>query len=82
MRRKVAEQAEMSEEKLEAALPRMLEGLNAVEERLGIRLGPSTPSERKHENYTNNFLVSYMENEPVEARKALVESATMRRCLG
>ncbi|HYY92801.1 MAG TPA: phosphoenolpyruvate carboxylase [Candidatus Dormibacteraeota bacterium] len=82
MRGKVAEQAEMSEEKLEAALPRILEGLSAVEERLGIRLGPATPSERKHENYTNNFLVSYIENEPVEARKALVESATMRRCLG
>jgi hypothetical protein len=39
-------------------------------------------TQRKHENLTNNFLISYLEGEDTEAKKALIEAAKLRRCLG
>ena len=53
-----------------------------MEQKLGIKLGPRTPTQKRHENFANNFLIAYLEREDVEARKALVEAAKMRRCLG
>jgi phosphoenolpyruvate carboxylase len=53
-----------------------------VEEVFDIKLGPRTSSQRKHENFTNNFLLSYLEDEEKEAKKALVEAAKLRQCLG
>jgi hypothetical protein len=53
-----------------------------VEEKLDVKLGPRTSTQRKHENFTNNFLISYLERENEEAKIALVEAAKLRKCLG
>jgi phosphoenolpyruvate carboxylase len=79
---KVAERAGMNEEKLKIVLTKILNDLKAVEENLGVKLGPRSPTQRRHENFTNNFLISYMEREESEAKKALLEAARLRRCLG
>ena len=82
MHRKTAERVGMNEEQLKTALTKIMGELKATEEKLGIKLGPRTPTQRKHENFTNNFLISYIEREDDEARKALLEAAKLRRCLG
>jgi phosphoenolpyruvate carboxylase len=82
MRSQLSKRADMSEEKIKNALTNILEDLQAVEETLGVKLGPRGVSERKHENFTNNFLLSYLQKDDVEAKKALLESAKLRKCLG
>jgi phosphoenolpyruvate carboxylase len=82
MHSRVAKRANMNADNLHLALTRILADLKAVEERLGIKLGPQTLEHRKHENFTNNFLINYLEGEETETRKALIEAATIRRCLG
>jgi phosphoenolpyruvate carboxylase len=82
MHQKAAERAGASEEKIKFALTKILGDLQAAEEKLGIKLGPRTPTQKRHENFANNFLISYMEREDDEAKKALVEAAKLRRCLG
>lgn len=82
MRKKAAQRAGMNENKLKIVLTRILDDLKAVEEKVGIKLGPRSPSQKRHENFTSNFLISYLEREDDEAKKALVESAKLRRCLG
>jgi len=82
MHQKAAEQAGTSQEKIKTALTRILSDLQTAEEKLDIKLGPRTPTQKRHENFANNFLISCMEGEDDEARKALVEAAKLRRCLG
>jgi phosphoenolpyruvate carboxylase len=82
MHLKAAKRADMDVDKLRLALTRILADLKTVEEKLDVKLGPRTPTQRKHENFTNNFLISYLEREDEEAKKALVEAAKMRKCLG
>ena len=79
---KLAERAGMSAESLRGAIARLLEDIEAIEENVGIKVGPRSLTERKHEDLTNIFLISYMEHEDSEARTALVEAAKLRRCLG
>jgi hypothetical protein len=61
----------MSEDKLKAGFRAILEDLNSVEENLKIRLGSRGVIQRKHENFTNNFLLSMLK-----------EAAKLRKCLG
>jgi phosphoenolpyruvate carboxylase len=82
MHRKVAQRAEMNEDKLRIALTSILEDYKSTEDKTNIKLGPITPAQKRHENFTNNFLISYMEHDEQEAKKALIESAKIRRCLG
>ncbi len=82
MHQKAAKRAGMDVDKLSLALTRLLADLKTVEEKLDVKLGPRTPTQRKHENFTNNFLISYLEREDDEAKKALVEAAKLRKCLG
>ena len=82
MSQKTAKKANMSEEKLKSSLSNIFDDLKTAEEKLSIKLGPRGVSGRKHENFTNNFLLSYIQNEDDEARKALIESAKLRKCLG
>ncbi|NLE05994.1 MAG: phosphoenolpyruvate carboxylase, partial [Crenarchaeota archaeon] len=82
MHTRIAKRANMDVDNLRLALTRILADLKAVEVELDIKLGPRTTSQRKHENFTNNFLLSYLENEDKEADKALVEAAKLRKCLG
>ncbi|MGB9914921.1 MAG: phosphoenolpyruvate carboxylase [Candidatus Bathyarchaeales archaeon] len=82
MPEKTAKRAGMNAEQLRTALAKVMEDLQGVEETIGIKLGPRTLLQRKHENFTNNFLISYLEREDEEAKKALLEAAKLRRCLG
>lgn len=82
MHQKVAERAGMSEDKLKAALAQILEDLTAIEENLGVKLGPRTLSQKRHENFVNNFLISYLEHEDSEANASFLEAAKLRKCLG
>jgi phosphoenolpyruvate carboxylase len=82
MHQKVAKRAAASQEKIKTALTRILGDLQTAEDKLSIKLGPRTLTEKRHENFANNFLISFMEREDDEARKALVEAAKLRRCLG
>jgi phosphoenolpyruvate carboxylase len=82
MRSKAAKRAGMNEDTLSLTLAKILEDYKAVEEMLGVKLGPRTTTQRKHENFTSNFLISYVDQEDDEARKALIESAKLRHCLG
>jgi phosphoenolpyruvate carboxylase len=72
----------MSEEKLKTALTKIAGDLKAAEENLDVVLGPKSPTQKRHENFTNNFLIAYLEREDDEAVKALVEAAKLRKCLG
>jgi phosphoenolpyruvate carboxylase len=63
-------------------LAKVIEDLQATEETLGIKIGSRTLAQRKHENFTNNFLISYLERENEEAKKAFLEAAKLRNCLG
>ena len=78
----VAERSEMSRQNLKNSLTKILDCLKAAEESLGIKLGPRSPAQRKHENFSNNFLISYLEYEDTEARTSLLQSAKLRRFLG
>ncbi len=79
---KVAKRAAMSREKLRIALGGLMSDLATVEELFSIRLAPGTYTEKRHENFINNFLISYIENGENEARTAFLEAARLRRCLG
>src|SRR5207244_10074254 len=82
MNQRVAKRAAMDEEKLRAGLGRLMSDLAVAEELLSIRLGPSDNVSRRHENFINNFLISYLDNEDNDARVAFIEAAMLRRCLG
>lgn len=82
MHPRIAKRANMNVDNLRLALTRILADLKTVEEKLDVKLGPRTSTQRKHENFTNNFLISYLEHEDKEAGKALVEAAKLRKCLG
>jgi phosphoenolpyruvate carboxylase len=79
---KVPKRARANGEKLKIALTNVLTDLQTAEEKLGIKLGPRTLTQKRHENFANNFLISYLERKDEEAKKALVEAAKLRRCLG
>jgi phosphoenolpyruvate carboxylase len=77
-----AKRSGMSEEKLKDALTTVIEDLNTAEQKLNIKLGPRGFAQRRHENFTNNFLLSFLQKQDAEAKTALVESAKLRKCLG
>ena len=82
MHKETAKRSCSDVDKLKLGLTRILDDLRAVEEKLDMKIGPRSLDHKKHENFTNNFLISYLAKEEVEARKALVEAAQIRRCLG
>ena len=79
---KVAKVAGMETEKLKESLGRLVSDLSAVEESLSIKLGPTDSSTKKHENFTNNFLISYMLRESDDARDSFIQAARLRHTLG
>jgi phosphoenolpyruvate carboxylase len=82
MEHETAKRIGMSEEKLRDALTTVLEDLNTTEEKLNLQLGPKGLAQRKHENFTNNFLLSYLQKQDTEAKTAFTESGKIRKCLG
>ncbi len=69
MANQLAKRANMSEGTVRKALQNSLEDLKTVESELGIKLGPKSVSGRKHENFTNNFLLCYLHKEDADAKK-------------
>jgi phosphoenolpyruvate carboxylase len=82
MSQTTAKRSGMGEEQLKDALASIIEDLNTAEQRLGIKLGPRGFGQRRHENFTNNFLLSFLQKQDSEAKTALTESAKLRKCLG
>ena len=60
----------------------VMKDLEALEENLGIRTGPSSLRERRYENEVNNVLLSYADGCTEEAIRYIEEAAKMRRFLG
>lgn len=77
----VAGRAGMSAGALKAAISEILRDIESLEN-FGIRLGQSGSAQRKYENFTNSFLLSYIEREDGDAKRFLLEAARLRRCLG
>jgi phosphoenolpyruvate carboxylase len=82
MSQTTAKRSGMSEDQLKDSLASIIEDLNTAEEKLSIKLGPRGFAQRRHENFTNNFLLSFLQKQDADARTALTESAKLRRCLG
>ena len=61
--------AGMGSESLRDSLGKLVADLSAVEERFSVKSGPRGNESKKHENFTNNFLISYVEGEDDEARR-------------
>jgi len=80
--REMAEKAGMCSDVLRDALKKVLSGLDVIEKTLGIKIGPKTYMEKKHENFINNFLLSYIEGDEAGVSNSLVDAAKIRRCLG
>ena len=60
---KASDKVNMEVDKLETALTKIMQDLKTVEEKLVIKLGPRTPVQKRHENFTNNFLISFIERD-------------------
>ncbi len=82
MSAETAKRANMNEETAKNALSNLLNDVKTVEDKLKVNVGPRGFAQRRYENFTNNFLVSFLQGEDAEARKALTESAKLRKCLG
>ena len=80
--KKVADTARMKRERLKMSLCSLMEDLNAVNERLRIKIGPNNLTEREYENTICNFLIAYIKREEKKAKRHLVEAAKIRRSLG
>ncbi|MCX8204641.1 MAG: phosphoenolpyruvate carboxylase [Candidatus Nezhaarchaeota archaeon] len=78
----VSKRAGVREESLKSALGEIVEDLRSIEEMFGISPGPRTSSQRRHENFVNNFLISFIEGDAASASSSLLEAARIRRSLG
>jgi phosphoenolpyruvate carboxylase len=69
--------------KLEEVIPEIMEDLETFEEITNIRLGPKTLSNRKHENITNNMILSIAGNDKAsDISHYIEEAAKVRHSLG
>lgn len=82
MCRQLAKRAGLSEKDLKSGREQILADLDLIEKNLGIKVGPRNLSHKKHENFTNNFLMSYLEQNVEVAKSQLLEAAKLRRYLG
>jgi phosphoenolpyruvate carboxylase len=82
MHQKVAKVAGIESERFRESLGKLVSDLSAVEESLSVKLGPRDNTSKKHENFTSNFLISYVEKEDTDARDAFIQAARLRRSLG
>lgn len=80
--KKTADIVGMNPERLSEGLAKIQGDLNAVEEKLTVKLGPKSLTQKRYENYANNFLIAFLEGEDSEAKESLIEAARIRRCIG
>ena len=62
-------------------IPEIMKDLQLLEENLGINLGPRNLDQRKHENVTNNILISLV-NGDREIVRYILEAGRIRHSLG
>jgi len=79
---KVAKRAGMMKDQLESSLAGLMADLASVEEFFSLHLAPRNHTDKRHANFINNFLISYIDGDEEEARKAFLEAATLRQCIG
>ena len=79
---KVAKLAGIGTERFRDALGKLISDISTVESQLSVKPGPSTNSSKKHENFTNNFLISFVEGEEEDAHDAFNQAAQLRQSLG
>jgi phosphoenolpyruvate carboxylase len=82
MHPRVAKIAGLGTESFRVSLGSLMSDLSAVEEHFSVKLGPRNNETKKHENFSNNFLISYVEGEDAEARHAFNQAARLRHSLG
>jgi hypothetical protein len=82
MHPRVAKIAGLGTESFRTSLSSLMSDLSAVEEHFSVKLGPRDNETKKHENFSNNFLISYVEGEDAEARHAFNQAARLRHSLG
>ncbi|MGQ9538602.1 MAG: phosphoenolpyruvate carboxylase [Candidatus Bathycorpusculaceae bacterium] len=82
MHTQVAKMTGADKEKLRLAIAEIMKDLEAIEEKFAINLGPRNLTQRRYENIVNNFLISFLEQNSLDAQKCLIEAAKIRRCLG
>jgi len=78
----IRESGTFDKEFIEFALPLLIEDIKVAEEIMGLRIGPSSSVAKRHENYTNDFIILFSEGKIEEAKQALVTAAKLRRSLG
>lgn len=82
MHKQVAKMVGANDEKLRLAIAEIMKDLQAVEEKFAINLGPKNLTQRRYENIVNDFLISFLEQNSLDAQKCLIEAAKIRKCLG
>ncbi|MCS7136179.1 MAG: phosphoenolpyruvate carboxylase [Nitrososphaerota archaeon] len=78
----IRESKAFDKEFIEFALPLLIEDIKVAEEVMGLRMGPNSSVAKRHENYTNDFILLLSEGKIEEAKQALVTAAKLRRSLG
>ena len=78
----IRESEAFDKEFVEFALPLLIEDVKVAEENMGLKIGPSSSVTKRHENYTNDFIILFSEGKTDEAKQALVTAAKLRRSLG
>lgn len=66
---------------LRDVIPEIMKDLQTLEELMGVKLGPKDLEHRKHENISNNILIS-LANDPSELSRHILEAARIRKSLG
>jgi phosphoenolpyruvate carboxylase len=82
MNHEVSKRAGMNQEVLKENLKKFLDHLRSIQANMGIKIGPRSISQKRHANFTNNFLMSYLEHDDAETKASLLEAAKLRKCLG
>ena len=67
--------------RLKGVIPEIMKDLELLEHMTGIKAGPKSLDHRKHENITNNILIS-LAKKPSDTTRYIVEAARTRHSLG
>lgn len=80
--KQLARRTGMKPDDLKKGVAELTADLAAAEKALSLHLGPTGSSSRLHENYVNNFIISFTDEDDEDARIAITEAAKTRKCIG
>jgi phosphoenolpyruvate carboxylase len=80
--RVVAKKAGMAKERLRTAIAGLMSDLDAAEQVTSTKLGPKSDTTKMHENFVNNFFISFSNGADDRARVAFLEAALQRKSIG